>query len=246
MLDSSISFITSKDNPIHSSRQSKQYRRGGVVSFFLCLLACNFSTAATPFPPTPTVFELPLGSATYAPVVTVTRAEVMPTLPLRCVPDTRISPVQYDLDATVDVDTRKVSVVMRTSYQNETGQPLQQIVFNVDPGRKTGLFDLMDLQADDLDKYVLAGPRLEILLKKPLELHCRATISMIFTVQLNTIPADPALGKGYFGYSERQLNLGNWLPEIAPFMNGGSLAPTTRAPGDNTAPLLCEFVDPCK
>jgi hypothetical protein len=183
------------------------------------------------------------GTATYAPVVTVTRASQLPALSSatpRCAPDNSTAPVQYDISTIVDVDSRNISVIMRTLYRNETGQPLQQIVFNVDPNRKSGAFNLLSLNTSDLEKYVLTGPRLEALLKSPLDIHCQIAIDMSFTVQLNAIPPG-YLSRGYFGFSERQLNLGNWLPEIAPFLNGSWITPKSSAIGEYTVSVLGDF-----
>jgi hypothetical protein len=196
--------------------------------------------------PTPTTLSGGQNSGvTLAPIVTVTRAAPTPTAPSRCAPDPNTATAQYDIETAVDLDNRVATVKMRVSYRNDTGQPLQQIVFNIEPNRKPGLFTLNGLEAENptvIDKYNLTGPRLEILLGAALQPSCRASLMLDFGVRPPTIAEGYISGKnGYFGYSERQLNLAEWLPEVAPFVNGGWLTPKAWPLGEYTIAPLADF-----
>jgi hypothetical protein len=193
-------------------------------------------------PPTPTELVGGQPGATYAPVVTVTRFVPEPTPTSRCAPDPSTPTVQYDLDTTIDVDSHTLTAIMRAAYRNDTGQPLPQIVFNVEPNRKPDVFTLTNLEMEGQppDTYTLTGPRLEVLLKSPLERFCRATVTLYFTIQVPVISSG-FLGRGYFGYSDKQLNLGEWLPEIAPYVNGGWYTPRSWPIGEYSVSVMADF-----
>ncbi len=215
----------------------------------LVLLASCRRGAVEPLPseaPTPTTLTGgQSGEATYAPIVTVTRAALQPTPTSRCAPDPNTSSAQYDVDTTIDMDNRAATTTMHASYRNDTGQPLQQIVLMVEPNRKPGAFTLGGVESEDptvIDKYTLTGPRLEILLKTPLEIHCRAAFMLRFTVRLSPMQEGYVNGKaGYFAYSERQINLGEWLPVIAPLVNGDWLIPKQWPLGEYAVSTLADY-----
>ncbi len=192
--------------------------------------------------PTPTELVGGQPGATYAPVVTVTRFVPEPTPTSRCAPDPNTPAVRYDLDTTIDVDNHTLTAIMLATYRNDTGQPLRQIVFNVEPNRRPDVFTLtnLDMGGQPPDKYTLAGPRLEVLLKSPLERFCRATATLYFTIQIPVISSG-FLGRGYFGYSDKQLNLGEWLPEIAPYVNGDWYTPQSWPVGEYTVSVMADF-----
>jgi hypothetical protein len=222
---------------------------GGEVNLLLALLlllllvSCRRG-AVEPLPtdaPTPTT--LIGGQATFAPIITATHAAPEPTPARRCAPNPNTATAQYKVETTVDVDARSVTATMQVTYRNDTGQPIQQIVFNVEPNRKPGLFTLTSVEADNLDKFSLTGPRLEVNLKAPLDVDCTLTISLGFTVHLAAIQSG-YLGRGYFGFSDRQLNLGEWLPEIAPFTHsnpGSWLTPQSWAVGEYTVSRMGDY-----
>ncbi|MCC7446253.1 MAG: hypothetical protein IT324_02500 [Anaerolineae bacterium] len=198
--------------------------------------------------PTPT--EL-IGGSTFAPIVTVTpiatsgtTAAITPTVD-PCPANVTTSAAQYDIDTTIDTDNRTATVTMRVTYRNDTGQPLKQIVFNVEPNRKPNAFTLNGFEADTadvLDKYTLTGPRLEALFKTPLEPNCLVTFTMRFLVRLNAIPEGYVNGKnGYFGFSTRQINFGEWMPEVAPFINGSWITPKSWPLGEYTVSRVADF-----
>src|SRR5258708_10665542 len=108
---------------------------------------------------------------------------------------------------------------MQATYRNDTGQPLRQIVMNVEPNRRPGIFSLDRFESDSLANFTLTGPRLEATLKAPLAVSCEVTFSMAFSVKPSAIAQTYVGNIGYFGYTDRQMTLGVWLPEFAPVIN---------------------------
>lgn len=180
---------------------------------------------------------------TFAPIVTMTSAgSTVPHLTeqaytgLATVDPVSIdeSIIKYNVEALVDFRAHTANVVMQAVYRNDTGQALSQIVFHVDPNRTPGLFTLTDLSVDSpvtVDKFTLTGPQLEIALKSPLTAGVQATFTMKFSVVLAKL-TDARLG--YMSYTDHQLYLGNWLPEIAPFSNGKWYIPHSWPVGEYT------------
>lgn len=222
------------------------------VLLWLFIVACSLGTVNALPNQAATLPNDPTAGSTFAPIVTVTRAASPTIAPMTppahpCGIDPAMRAAQYDIAATIDVDNRMVSAVMHATYRNDTGRPLQQVVFNVDPNRKQGVFTLVGIEAAGtpvtLDPAMLASSRFDIPLSVPLTPSCQTTITLRFTLRVNTID-EGFLGRGYFGYSERQINLGGWLPEIAPYAPnapGNWLTPKTWSLGEYGVSMLADY-----
>lgn len=130
---------------------------------------------------------------------------------------------------------------MHATFRNETDQPLPQIVFNVDPNRTPGAFMLTGPGVEGsvpVEKFTLTGPRLEIALKAPLEINCSATFTLHYALKISTL--NDARVK-YLSFTDRQLNLGYWLPEIAPFLRGEWFTPRSWTVGEYTVSELGDY-----
>jgi hypothetical protein len=207
----------------------------------LVAMACNLTGGAAA--PTPTALAgFPV---TYAPIVTMTSA--VPTSQATPDPGTpaesRSAVTEYKVDATINALTHVVTVSMRALYRNRTGQPLDQIVFNIDPNRTPGTFRLDDLRTADpapvgISQHTLNGPRLEITLDSPLEPDSQIAFSLSFTIKVLALQ-DARMR--YLSYTERQINLGFWLPEVAPFIKGEWRTPRAWSVGEYTYEDMADF-----
>lgn len=135
---------------------------------------------------------------------------------------------QHTVVADIDYLAHTVNVQQRTRYANATGENLTQLVFNVEVNRWQNMFYLNRV-ADNFDDltYTLTGKRLVIDLVDPLPPNCVTNVLLDFTLQVPMIGLEVYSAKGYFGYTERQMNLGHWLPTVAPYQGGEWI---TRAP----------------
>lgn len=129
--------------------------------------------------------------------------------------------IQYDVRAVLDWPTRTVTVAQRVVYRNESGSALQEIVFNVDVNREPGDFDLRHIRLEDgseVDGYLLEAGRLAVPL--PSALASEDSIALALEFGLTVPPIHNGYRKGhlgYWGYSDRQVNLGMWFPLVAAF-----------------------------
>jgi hypothetical protein len=120
---------------------------------------------------------------------------------------------------------RLVTASMRASFRNDARQPISMLTMAVDPNRVPGTFTLTSVQgtaSTSVELYTLTGPRLDVRLRTLLKPGCRATITLAFTLKVLQV-AEARLP--YLGYTDRQLNLGHWLPQFPPLLNGDWFIP---------------------
>jgi hypothetical protein len=200
------------------------------------VIACRLTDPAPSLPtdaPSPTALNGP----TMAPIVTVTRnggGSAVPTITATPCAADKASAIRYDIDAAVDVEMHTALTTLTATKRNDTDKPLDKIIMNIEPNRKPGVFTLTSLTSPDaaINTYTLTGPRLEIILKTPLLPDCEATFKIGFSVQAGQIAQSFIANVGYFGYTDRQFNLAEWLPEFAPHINGGFMTPDQWALGE--------------
>ncbi|HLE15775.1 MAG TPA: M1 family metallopeptidase [Anaerolineales bacterium] len=138
------------------------------------------------------------------PVATPTRAR--PPEPLS----------RYSLSATLDYDAHQATVQETISYVNHTGEELSELVLVVEPNRYLGGFILDSLTGKDeiaLAGYTLEGVQLRVPL--PAGLPPGQSVDLILAYRL-LLPNQNAP----YGWTERQVNLGDWYPYIPPYRPG--------------------------
>jgi hypothetical protein len=190
-------------------------------------------------PPSPTTVAV-----TLAPVVTATTdgatGTPLPTVD-PCPPQLDTSPAQYAVATAIDIPQRKVTSSVQAIYRNETEKPLDTLVMLVDANRVPGAFALVDLRGADsttVKQYTLTGPRLDIQLTSPLAVGCSASISFtfdltLFDVEMARLP--------YLAYTANQLNLGHWLPQFPPLINGEWFIPREWTIGEYWTDALGDY-----
>lgn len=153
------------------------------------------------------------------------------------------TPIHYDVVADIDAQTHSAVVSMALRYRNETGRRLERIVLNVDPNRTPETFLLDTLTVSDespvtITQYALNGARLTIAFSRPLAPGCTVALRLRFSVRVP--PLSEARVK-YFAYTDRQMNLGFWLPEVAPFIDGEWRTPRAWGVGEYVYSELADF-----
>lgn len=207
----------------------------------LFLTACNLAVA-TPVPvidnPTRPYVNI-AQSATEVTVPTATRqVRAIPTdtpAPATPIPSPTASPfecgitegehIQQTIDATVDYANKTADVTQIVRYRNDETIDLSEVVFAIEPNAQADVFTLTSLAIGDDDTgtepyHTLDRSRLTVRLPNTLNPGCTATISLAFTLNIPRIGIGLNAGKGYFGYSDRQINLGHWLPTPAVRLDG--------------------------
>jgi hypothetical protein len=123
----------------------------------------------------------------------------------------------YWLSAHLSYAQRQIAVTETVSYLNQSAQPLPEMVFVVEPNRLPSVFQLLDLSwpADGAIKSAeLRGTQLTIPLVRPLPPGERLELTLTFNL---LVPPRSS----HFGYTARQMNLGDWYPQIPPIEPDG-------------------------
>ena len=124
---------------------------------------------------------------------------------------------RHTVVADINYVEKAILVSQRTHYINRTGQPLDQILFNVEPNRWANTFILAQItRAGILLSNSLDDKRLTVDLPEPLQPGCEVDLNMVFRLQVPQVGVGVNVRKGFFGYTFTQMNLGHWLPTVAP------------------------------
>lgn len=120
---------------------------------------------------------------------------------------------RHIVSAAIDYEGRTAEVKQLTRFINRGETALNDIVFNVEPNYWHGSFKLTGVGGGS--ESALTGRRLTVKLGAPLESGCAVRIELVFTLNVPDIGAGLDSFKGYYGATDRQLNLGHWLPTVA-------------------------------
>ncbi|MBX3061345.1 MAG: hypothetical protein KF726_00115 [Anaerolineae bacterium] len=134
-----------------------------------------------------------------------------------------------------------ITTAMQAHYRNRTGNSLNQLVLYVDPNRVPGVFTLHDVHGTgetEISGYTLTGPRLDVDLAAPLLPECSAALSLNFTLKVLPL-AEARLT--YLGYTDRQMNLGHWLPQFPPYLNDQWFIPRAWTIGEYWVDDLADY-----
>lgn len=212
--------------------------------------ACNLASSAPVVSPTvaatmPHVRIVQLDSTPFAestrelrPIPTSTSEptqtpEPAPATLYECEASDRDHAADYQLVATINYAEKQIDVAQVTRYRNDTSAALEEIVMVVEPNNQPGIFDLQMVQVQG--QATEASPvanRLEIPLAEALGPGCELRIDLSFTLRPPRITSGITALKGYFGYSERQLNLAMWLPIVAVHHSGGWIVHQSQSIGE--------------
>jgi len=196
-----------------------------LYGWLLCAAGCTLTRPAdSAGVPTPIVVTLAPINTTPQIGITVPAVQSLSAPPTPCATTPNAAATRYAADATIDMTTHSVSATLYTTYRNETGTALSSIIFNVVAAHRPDTFTLTALGAGaNSDSYTFADGRLDVNLRQPLLPGCDTTIGLGFTIKVPLITGVTAKN-GYFGYTERQLNLGDWLPAVGTTVEPGRLA----------------------
>ncbi len=195
----------------------------------LAISACSLTgTAGVPLLPTATTVRVvpatvvPTVNRTVGQVPTLTPGPTITAAPLEdCRRTAGISGTQHIVTANLNYAQRALLVQQTLRYINRTNDPLNQIVMSVEANQWPGAFRLNDLIVEmEPAGYDLTGRRLVVELPQVLEPGCGLELRLNFQLTVPQIGEGIAGYRGFLGHSPRQINLGNWLPVIAPRLDG--------------------------
>ncbi|NDJ84701.1 MAG: M1 family metallopeptidase [Chloroflexi bacterium] len=154
-------------------------------------------------------------------------------------------PVHYDLNATLDWETRRVVVRQIITYHNTHAEALNQIVFHVEPRRLAGTMTLqrtLDHDGRELTGIQLDGWRLTVPLAEPVPAGCTARVQLLYTLQLQPLSSENPIG--WLAYTPRQLNLGHWFPTVGLYgyqAPGEWYTPDLHFVGEQSTPVIADY-----
>ena len=155
--------------------------------------------------------------------------------------------VRYEVSADLDWAARSVRVVERVGLQNGFDHSLDEIVFTIEANGETNLFSVVSIKAGDgasIADYTLNASDLIVPLPEELTPGHLLTLEITYDLTIPAIRAGYQYGHlGYLGYSERQLNLGNWIPLVAYYdAVRGWVSPEPHTVGEQAVRGLADFV----
>ena len=121
---------------------------------------------------------------------------------------------RYTFNVVLDYDSRQANVDQEVAYFNNTDGLLEELLLVVEPNRFPGAFTLDQItweNGEPVVDYSLEGDKLAIALNEPLTPG--SEIVFLLSYQLN-IPQQNAP----FGFTERQINFGDWYPFVPPYL----------------------------
>lgn len=193
----------------------------------LVLLACTLiASSCSSVPPsqggptqtpTPTLPPPPASSQSVAPRST-------PSTPSRTASPVNSSPTtSYDLSVDFDYPAHHLKVQEKITYPNLAQTALSDLLLLVIPNLRDA-FVLDDLRWADGSAVTGASldkQRLTVPLRDPLRTGQTIILNLAYELNLPQIPPPSQQTKPLpFGYSDRQTNLSDWYPFVAPYRNG--------------------------
>lgn len=134
-----------------------------------------------------------------------------------CELDSTQTQVRYDMDATLDWNTKVVEVTQNVTYRNDSNDTLTDIVFHSEPHRLSRVNTLtfnfvQDADGNFLSDVTIDAMRITVPLQEAIAPGCAAQVTLRYAI--NTQPFSDANPLGWLAYTASQLNLGHWFPTV--------------------------------
>ena len=195
-----------------------------LIILFVILPGCSFAQAGTTLDATisPTMTMTFIPQAELIPTAN-RQAELVPSLipsleqtSNECAIPDDIPPVHHNVVADVNYEAHTVNVQQTIRYTNTTSRTLSQMMLIVEPNRWNQVFSLTDpvRAMGAVLEHTLDGKRLTMSFPEPLQVNCELIINLDYQLAMPLIGVGVFASKGFFGYSQRQLNLGHWLATV--------------------------------
>lgn len=165
--------------------------------------------------------------------------------PIGCQTDTTDRQVRYDLDATLDWNTKQMVVQQNVFYRNDSGTVIHEIVFHVEPRRLQGVMTFraaLDGMGNELTDVAFDGWRLTVPLHQRLFPGCVAELTLLFNLSIG--PYSSTNPVGWLSYSDRQVNIGHWFPTVGLYgyqMPGVWYTPRLHFIGEQSITTLADY-----
>jgi hypothetical protein len=124
---------------------------------------------------------------------------------------------RHVVSAQLDYGHKALVVDQQIDYAFPGSSAVEDLALNIEPARYASAFTLLTLSLNGEEPaHTLDGRRLTLALDEPLEPGCTLSLRLTYEVRVPPVGEGAYAYDGYFGYTNRQLNLGHWLATVAP------------------------------
>ena len=216
-----------------------------VFNIFLLLLfqlcSCNDLPLNTKQTPIETgMFRAPQKSATQKtiPAITITSESIHPDDTLTLTPQSEAAlsatsfptpsaskpqNTHYKMQVNLDYASHQLTVNQQIEFTNTSPDDLLTLILMVEARRYPGAFELKTLTWEDgtpITQRAWRDSRLTILFPSPLRTGQRVALHLVYQLFLPQTSQYANTRPRPFGYTEKQVNLGDWFPFIPPYKTG--------------------------
>ncbi|MCY3718769.1 MAG: M1 family aminopeptidase [Anaerolineaceae bacterium] len=141
--------------------------------------------------------------------------------------------MRHVVHATIDLAQQEITVLQDLHFRNLSASPLAELLLLVEANRREGSVTVQRVVVGDTPlRFTLEGRKLTVRLPRVLQPEGAMELTLAFRLDVPPFEADDFLG--WLGYSQYQMNLGNWLPVVAPMGGGQWLVNETAALGEHS------------
>ena len=165
----------------------------------------------------------------------------MPTAAITPEPGPQV-PARHIVSASLNLAQHELQVQQDILYTNYSAVPLTELLLLVEANRHADSVVIERAVTGPTQlAFTLAGRRLNLELPQALQPGDTLDVTLAFRLIVPAIEDEPDGYLGWLGYSPQQLNLGNWLPVVAPLRDGAWLAPDLAAVGEQNVQELADW-----
>jgi hypothetical protein len=178
--------------------------------------------------PTPTVVQATQVNPPASPTPEIVDSPVSPTSTpqnpaLPQIPQPPELRTHYALDVLLDYTAHLLTVEERITYYNTTSCDLNEVLLVVEARRYPGAFQLTGLHWSDgsrASQYQWKDRYLTLFPSQPLPPGASLEFSLSYILQPPNTSKLPEIRPYPFGYTDMQMNLGDWYPFAPPYIEG--------------------------
>ena len=165
----------------------------------------------------------------------------MPTAAIAPEPGPQV-PARHVVSASLNLERHELQVQQDILYTNYSETHLTELLLLVEANRHADSVVIQRAVTGPTPlAFTLAGRRLNLELPQPLQPGDTLDVTLAFRLIVPAIGDEEVGYLGWLGYSPQQLNLGNWLPVVAPLRDGAWLAPDPAAVGEQSVQELADW-----
>ena len=153
----------------------------------------------------------------------------------------------YAMEVVLDIAAHHVQVRQKTTVQNTSGEPWDELVFHVSPAYWAGIFELnlASVQLEDVTSVVASTRDITVLripLPETLESGEEVIISLDFELNLPKLDPFGWGPTGNAGWGPGVIQMGDWYPVLVPYQSGSGWRTWVFKPvGDPVISRLADY-----